>query len=76
MVYKYGFKEYLEAVEKNPTQENIAILAEWILEFGEWNGDSYIVDKDKHICLKPIFHEGFNGVNHHPIIICWELKNY
>ena len=59
MVYKYGFKEYLEAVEKNPTQENIAILAEWILEFGEWNGDSYIIDKDKRICLKPIFYEDF-----------------
>lgn len=76
MVYKYGFKEYLEAVEKNPTQENIAILAEWILEFGEWNGDSYIIDKDKRICLKPIFYEDFNGVNRYPIIIGWELKNY
>ena len=76
MVYKYGFKEYWDAAEKNPTQENIAILAEWILEFGEWNGDSYIIDKDKHICLKPIFYEGFNGVNYHPIMIGLELKNY
>lgn len=73
IVYKYGFKEYWEAAEKNPTQENIAILAEWILEFGEWNGDSYIIDKDKHICLKPI--DYFNGI-HYPTIIGWELKNY
>lgn len=76
MVYKYSFKEYWDAAENNPTQENIAILAEWIMEFGEWNGDSYIIDKDKHICLKPIFYEGFNGVNRYPTVIGWELKNY
>lgn len=76
MGYKYGFKEYWEEAYKNPTPENLGILAEWILEFGEWNGDSYIIDKDKHICLKPIFHEGFNGVNRYPVVIGWELKNY
>jgi hypothetical protein len=73
MVYKYGFEEYWKAAEKNPTQENIGILAEWVMEFGEWNGDSYIIDKDKRICLKPI--EYFNGTRY-PIIIGWELKNY
>ena len=51
----------------------MAILAEWILEFGEWNGDSYIIDKDKHICLKPI--DYFNGI-HYPMTIGWELKYY
>ena len=76
MVYKYGFEEYWKAAEKNPTQENMAILAEWVLEFGEWNGDSYIIDKDKRMCLKPIFYKGFNGVNRYPIVISWELKNY
>lgn len=68
MVYKYSFKEYWEAAEKNPTQENLAILAEWIMEFGEQNGDSYIIDKDKRMCLKPIIR--------YPFVIGWELKNY
>lgn len=73
MVYKYGFEEYWKAAEKNPTQENMAILAEWVLEFGEWNGDSYIIDKDKRMCLKPI--DYLNGI-HYPMVIGWELKNY
>lgn len=73
MLYKYSFEEYWEAANKNPTQENMKILAEWILEFGEWNGDSYIIDKDKHICLKPV--DNLNGIRY-PFIIGWELKNY
>lgn len=68
MVDKYGFEEYWKAAEKNLTLENIAILAEWIMEFGEWNGDSYIIDKDKRMCLKPIIR--------YPFVIRWELKNY
>lgn len=73
MVYKYSFEEYWKAAEKNPTLENIGILAEWIMEFGEWNGDSYIIDKDKRMCLKPI---EYNNGTRYPIIIGWELKNY
>ena len=76
MVYAYGFEEYYSEAKKNPTQENLEILAEWFNEFSpnDWNGDAYIINEAT--CLRPVYSESVEDADCYPTIVGWELKNY
>lgn len=73
MVYKYGYEEYYTAICEDPSQENLAVLGEWFLEFGEdsWNGECYKVDNRR--TLKPIHAKEPDEYGSYPIV-SWELN--
>ena len=45
-INEYGYKEYLNEVKNNPTQENINRLGTWFERYGTdyWNGERFDAD--------------------------------
>ena len=46
-INEYGYKEYLDEVKNNPTQENINRLGAWLEKYGNdfWNGEYFKADE-------------------------------
>lgn len=43
---EYRYEELREAAIKNPTDENLAALGEWLQQYGDryWNGEEWDID--------------------------------
>lgn len=65
---EYGYKEYRKNAIKNPTQENLKILANWLLLYGDsyWNGETW--DIENGLRLRPHYNEKLEDFDKYEII--------
>lgn len=54
---EYRYEELREEATKNPTDENLAALGEWLQEYGgrDWNGESWGIENGHR--LRPVYGE-------------------
>lgn len=52
---EYRYEELREAATKNPTDENLAALGEWLQQYGDdsWNGEEWDIDEGR--LLRPVY---------------------
>jgi hypothetical protein len=52
---EYRYEELREAAIKNPTDENLAALGEWLQQYGDlyWNGEEWAIDGGRR--LRPVY---------------------
>lgn len=52
---EYRYEELREAATKNPTDENLATLGEWLQQYGDryWNGEEWDIDGGRR--LRPVY---------------------
>ena len=50
---RYDYQELLNAVRKDPSQENINALGEWFENYGYdyWNGEEFTIDQKENLNL-------------------------
>lgn len=52
---EYKYEELRAAAMKNPTEENLAALGEWLQQHGDscWNGEEWDIDEGRR--LRPVY---------------------
>lgn len=65
---EYKYEELREASIKNPTDENLAALGEWLQQYGDryWNGEEWDIDEGR--LLRPVYGQGPDEYGSVPLV--------
>lgn len=65
---EYRYEELREAAIKNPTDENLAALGEWLQQYGDryWKGEEWDIDGGRR--LRPVYGQEPDEYGNFPLV--------
>lgn len=65
---EYRYEELREVAIKNPTDENLVALGEWLQQYGDryWNGEEWDIDGSRR--LRPVYGQEPDEYGNFPLV--------